>query len=188
MKFLYVILLIVIASSPAYSQCGSDRWAIKTLTDPAASSIDWTEHTTTVSAQGRLGRPFTAGWLNQPRHSTEKKTYAITGKLIKYGEEGDNDYHLVLRDLNTSETIIAEIPDPANCTEVGATTKASQYAAARAQIDALFGAPPRNAFRSIPRAQQRAITIHGVGFFDKRNHGTGHAKNGREIHPVYEVE
>jgi hypothetical protein len=173
------------------AQCGVERWPLKILTDSLKNKIKWNEKTSTVSEQGKLGRPFKvvhgkeSGWLNSTRHNTESYTYSITGILTHTGRSADKDYHLVLRDLKNSATMICEIPDPDNCSEVQKSAKAGSFRRARQMIDKKFGKPP-GSIKKLAKAD--TVVIHGVGFWDKRDHGTGHAKNGRELHPVFKID
>jgi hypothetical protein len=74
--------------------------------------------------------------------------------------------------------MVAEIPDPA-CKEIASTKLAPKYAIARDALRKIYGEPS-----GIKPVKPMKIVIWGVGFWEEKNHGMGHSKNGREIHPV----
>src|SRR4249919_2879558 len=110
------------AAPSAEPPCGEGRWAVKTLTDPAARLIDMTPRPTTVGALRRLG--FPARLHNVPRISgVETTTYVVRAALIGTMLQGDHDIHLVIADPGRlARTMITEFPK-ASCTR-GASPKA----------------------------------------------------------------
>jgi hypothetical protein len=156
--------------------CGVERWAVKTLTDRAASRINFYPRRTTVSALRRL-RPtstYTRG------RGVERRTYRVRARLIEAKLEADQDFHLVIADLrHPAQTMIVEFPDPA-CTRGAASKRRLQMQNARARFLNACGIPSSSSFESL----SGAATISGVGFFDFIHGQTGVAPNGIELHPV----
>lgn len=105
--------------------------------------------------------------LNGRMAPHELRVYRVTGIVSQVLHEDDKDWHIVMRDPNTGQTMIAEIPSP-ECA-------ANPYHAA------LYTAA-RDSLRKVPRGG--TATIEGVGFFDFIHTQRGRARNGFELHPV----
>jgi hypothetical protein len=173
---------------------GSERWAIKTLTDPDADSVDFAHPDTTrvaiLAAQDPAPVHITS---STPRLPLEKVVYRVTVRLVKAkieesGDKGDEDIHLVIADPTPhgeplGQTMIAEFPKP-GCAPESHSIKAPQMAKARAAFVAACGTPPLG--KPVTYPPTATATITGVGFFDLK-HGTpqlGRAPHDRELHPV----
>lgn len=90
--------------------CGTERWAVKTLSDEEAACVNFTPRQTTFS------------WLvsqqvpeRLPEHSRsgtiECQVWQLTGQLVGFKAEDDGDFHIVLADLEKPDlTMIVEIP------------------------------------------------------------------------------
>lgn len=61
------------------SQCGNERWSVKTLTDRAARLINFHPRRTTVSAMRRF--PSTGRSVSAP--AAERTTYRIRAHLVE---------------------------------------------------------------------------------------------------------
>ena len=157
-------------SAPA---CGVERWAVKTLTDPAASQVDLVPRSTTVVALRRLVAPPDLG-ARLP--GAEMQTWRIRVRLLWAKLEDDSDVHLVVADRATGATMILELASP-SCA-IGSPVVA-QIGAARAAFVRAYGAPRRFFTRL-----EGTATIDGVGFFDELHGQRGVAPNGIELHPV----
>jgi hypothetical protein len=153
--------------------CGVERWAVKTLSDPAATQVDLVPRATTVAALRHLGAPPNLG-ARLP--GAEMHTWRIHVRLLWSKLEDDSDVHLVVADPATGGTMIVELASP-SCA-VGSPVVA-RIAAARADFVRACGAPER----SFTRLQGTA-TIDGVGFFDFLHGQRGVAPNGIELHPA----
>ncbi len=159
--------------------CGTERWAIKTLSDPDRELVDLTPVTTTISALRALDRPAR---MSETRRfaPVETTVWRVQARLMWLKREDDEDYHLVIAEPNdTTVTMIAEIPDPA-CGGSCASGFSSIYGTARQVL-----------FDRVNRAGgQRAplVWITGVGFFDYPHRQRGLAPNAIELHPVLKVE
>jgi hypothetical protein len=173
------------ASGSTDAACGTERWAVKTLTDPAAASVDFAHvHSSTIAKLGHLKAPSHP----MTRTTREKRVYRVhaildsipgldsQGKKLGFRFEDDKDIHLAIRDANGA-TMILEFPDP-SCT-VGAQHRYAM-AKARAALIKSCGQPPTGHFREL----HGTATITGVLFFDFPHHQRGHAPNFAELHPV----
>ena len=107
----------------------------------------------------------------------EQTIYTVKAKLLLCRREADGDYHLVLQDLATDSTIVAEIPDPTRVST--ASPWKSLIRKARTSFAAQFH--PTSARKD---EGLMLITVRGVGFFDKRHDSEGAALNGLELHPI----
>lgn len=80
--------------------------------------------------------------------------------------------------------MVGKIPDPENL-QAMQSGHSGKYAAARYFIQKFFG-PIRSGLTQA--SHDIHVTVTGVGFVNKRNHGTGAAKNGFELHPILSIE
>ena len=179
-----LLMLVIAATAFIPPATGVYRWDYKICIDtaglrvfkqkPAASTIHDLVHIT---------RPQPAELKNQ-RADAEKQQVTVTAFVVKDGKEGDQDYHLVLKSLTGSETLIAEIPDPTGAKLKGFPGLKKAYTDARAFVDANIDDSPGEV-RVSPHPIK--VTVTGIIFFDKMAHGNGHAVNGVEIHPVLKI-
>ena len=180
-----VILAAVAASSAAASIsaqasrsrfCGLERWPVKTLTDPAAVSVNFRLVASTVDRLRRLRVPRVRARTPRIR-VVETTTYRIRVRLLAMKREPDHDIHLVVASPRTGRTMIVEFPDR-RCT-AGAVRR-RQMTAARAAIERACGRPPTMFFRRLTGS----ATITGVGLVDTIHGQKGIAPNGIELHPA----
>jgi hypothetical protein len=161
------------------TNCGTERWPVKTGTDADVYSMDlWDVWPTSVAEMGSWPRPRTFP-ANNRVDPYEFYIWTVNATLVEFKRETDSDYHLVLAD-DQGNTIIAEIPDP-NC--VGAGSPFADYIAnARAEMDAVFNVTTTFHYAYVP------VTVIGVAFFDIAHNQTGHAPNYIELHPVLDIQ
>ena len=176
---LYFLLITITLSTIIYGQCGSERWDVKTLNDPEANDIVFTPVSSTVHKQLQFLKP--AYHEANPRDATEKRVYRIKCILVKYMKENDSDWHLVVKDLNSNEKMVVEIPDM-DCVDAS-NPHFSKIEVSKNRLKAKVG-PVKKTPRAAPAGTKLQIT--GVGFFDKDNHPI--CFKGREIHPVLELK
>ena len=167
-------------SNVSSGSCGVERWAIKTGTDSAASQVNLTAQSTTISALRSIAVPAGFG-QNSPRFtyagSPEIQNFKLTNvTLTQYKLENDSDYHLILSD--GTNTMIAEIPDPV-CVSGGLF--ASGITSSRNAFDAKY------AVTTSFQTANAVVTVTGVGFFDILHGQTGVAPNGIELHAVQTI-
>jgi hypothetical protein len=172
--------------------CGKERWDVKTLSDPAASGVNFQPAIGTVSQLTALAAPASGG----ARHPSEMQTYTVRAKLVGYKQEynpnvapgknpGDRDFHIVLQDLNSSDTMIVEIPD-SRCLGVCTSIKLADITKARADFADGVVTPPGVPF--LMPTQIVEVEVTGVVFFDFAHGQTGLARNCIEIHPVLDFK
>ena len=181
-KYLIVALcwsVVLSAFAPdAFSQCGVERWSVKTGTDADAGLVNLNSQTTTaISSLRSLPQPSTLP-ANNRIQSTETTVFVVDATLTEYKSESDSDYHLVIKDAS-GNTMIAEIPSP-SCVG-GGSPFATKISTARSAFDAKFTTTGSFQTANIP------VRITGVGFFDFLHGQTGVAPNGIEIHPVLNI-
>jgi hypothetical protein len=157
-------------SAPA---CGVERWAVKTLSDPAAPQVDLVPRATSVGALRSLAAPPNLG-ARLP--GVEMHAWRIHVRLLWSKLEADSDIHVVVADPATGRTMIVELTSP-SCA-LGSPALA-EIRAARAEFVRACGVPTRSFTRLTGFA-----TIDGVGFFDFLHAQRGVAPNGIELHPV----
>src|SRR3954452_19202559 len=91
----------------AGAACGLTRWGVKTLSDPAADSVDLVPRPTTVDALGRIPAP--AITERTPRlPGVETRTFRVRTNLVAERRQRDHDIHLIVADPATGRTMITE--------------------------------------------------------------------------------
>jgi hypothetical protein len=155
------------------SGCGVERWAVKTLTDPAANQVNLTPQDSSIADLVTIAPPVSPTDRVGP---TETSTFRISGTVIFAKAEADGDYHLGLADAQ-GNTMIAESSDP-KCAAGSLVLK--QMEEVRASLDAKFPGLAQGQVLK-PGVQ---VTVTGVGFFDRRHGQTAVAPNAIEIHPI----
>jgi hypothetical protein len=164
---------------PCGARCGVERWAVKTLSDSDRDRVDLTPVDATVEELVALARPS-----ERPDDGrvppVELTAYRVRGYLGGWSRQADGDIHVVLFGLvNQRVSLVTEIPHP-DCSGVCASGLGPLYVDARRRLDAL---------RSRPNPDDRPIVLEiiGVGFWDRREHASGAAANGIELHPVLQL-
>lgn len=176
----FIFSLLFILQTISYAQCGKERWDVKTLTDKDTIEIDFENIIqTTVSEQCSLNRPSKI--KNMPRLKSETTIYEIEAYVIEYKKEDDRDFHVVIEDPETEETMVVEILDP-ECPDIDNTSRYETFTQVRKWFTDNFH--PTTSFKST----RKKVKLTGVGFFDYLHGQRGMAPNGREIHPVLSIE
>ena len=164
----------------ARSTCGTERWSIKTLSDPGALSVSLTPRSTTIAALRARTAPATLA--SSRIGPVELTTYRIHARLVEFKLEADSDVHLVVADPSTGGTMIVEFPASA-CLSATRAIVRSKISATRAALIAACGQPSSTHLTHLTGA----ATITGVGFWDYQHGQTGVAPNAIELHPVLAV-
>src|SRR5215470_11170912 len=108
---LSILAGLLFSSTLVWSQCGVERWSVKTGTDPDAGLVNLNSSTSTTVASMRAftaPNPIPANNRVSPAETTQ---WVINATLTVYKLESDSDYHLVLQDAS-GNTMIVEIPSP----------------------------------------------------------------------------
>lgn len=155
--------------------CGVERWNVKTGLDPDARLVDLRHVVPTTILRLRALTPPTALPADARIRPVETTVYRVDALLLRYKEEQDSDYHLVLADTG-GRTMIAEIPAPA------CLTPASPFYPAIVAVRRVFTAQ----FQPSDRWQRlrEPVQVTGVGFFDVPHEQSGVAPNAVELHPI----
>ena len=187
---------------------GTERWQVKVGTDSGAGSVQLQPIQITLQDIIKLQEPQLPPQAdNDTRLPEETHVYQFQGHLVQFKQEagstGDSDYHLVIADdtlqftkggagnPNPGHSLIAEIPDP-NCIpgKHGDPDVPSRFLAAitcaRGKMDVKF--PDADKTGQFNDTGGIAVTITGVGFFDRSHGQTGRALNDLEIHPILDID
>lgn len=167
-------LIFVLSFTFGFGQ-GSERWDIKTLNDSLSSKIDTIPIAVTIKELNGLFKPVGLK-TTTPRFGSEFKTYQIIGKVLDFRKQADEDYHIIVQDLDDPlYTIIVEVimPKYGNPEQYQTFKKVRDYTLARIRYGNLRG---------------NIYCIKGVGFFDLIHNQKGKAINGFELHPVLEIK
>ena len=160
------------------SQCGIERWAIKTGTDTAANGISLVPTSTTIAALSSIAAPGTIPFSTRVAPA-ETTLWSLKDVKLTFARlEQDSDYHLVLTD--GAATMITEIPYPGTCVNGGPW--ACLISRARAAVDAKITLLPLQGHN-----QNLVVSVIGVGFFDPEHGQFGTAPNGIELHAVLAI-
>lgn len=168
-------------AAPGASECGTERWAVKTLSDPFAGAIDLHVITKTTIADLQA-RPAQQSSGSSERLSPDETTvYELSGIAREVKLEADRDFHLVLEDPNAlGTTMIIEIVDP-TCN--GA--RDSLHREALTEVRRAFLTLVRSGQQyDLPQIIGRRIRVRGLGFYDLPHAQSGRAHNNLELHPV----
>ena len=158
--------------------CGTERWQVKTLSDPDADRVDLTPVATTVESLTALPRPRYFPPYGRSGQ-TETAVFCVEGWLVDFTTEADFDVHVIVAGLeDSSATLIAEIPD-ARCSGACASGFAELYASAREALENRLDTLTADTLR---------VRIIGVGFFDRPHGQYGAAPNNIELHPVLGID
>jgi hypothetical protein len=160
--------------SLALSNCGTERWTVKTAADDDRHQVVATPRNVSIRY---LRTRHTPSYRPQTGRSApvELTTYRVHARLVEYVREADGDYHLVLAN-RAGRTIIAEIPDPQCVAKISPVKTAIKTA--RGRMDTHFSVT--SAFKM----SDRQVVVRGVGFFDYFHGQTGMAPDDLELHPV----
>jgi len=175
---LATLLVTVVGERPAAaygpSYCSGYRWDVKTGQDPQASQVNLGSVTpTTVGYLTSLpAQPSLPDDYRLP--PVELTQYEVTGTIVDYSLEHDDDYHVVIKDSSSSNVMITEIPDPA------CVPSSSPFAAMAANARSVFAANASSAIGA-------TVAIKGVGFFDSNTLTSNVAPNKIELHPVLDI-
>ena len=186
-----IFALSIILSNCLFAQQGVYRWDVKIGVDTAGQRIykkkykPEKETVQNLSSKTANPKPANEERKNGLRADAEKRKITVTGYITDTGTEDDGDYHLVVKALTGTKTLIAEIPDPATPKLKNFPGYKSDYTKARKEVDEKIGAPG-SAVK--PLDKKRKVKITGYVFFDKAAHGKGHATNDVEIHPVIDIK
>lgn len=175
MKVAALALVLFAVAAASASACGIERWAVKTLTDPAARQVDFKP---VVSEVYKLvNMPVPVG-DDRARFPEERRTYRVRVSLLAFKYEADGDVHLVIGDpANPGTTMIAELPN-VTCTRGAQHRWAMEVA--RRKLGAAVGLPSSSRYRALTGT----ATVTGVLFFDRAHGQRGVARNGVELHPL----
>ncbi|HEX2680135.1 MAG TPA: hypothetical protein VHQ03_02455 [Candidatus Dormibacteraeota bacterium] len=159
--------------------CGTERWLVKTLSDPDRERVRMQPVDATVEDLVALERPPVLSPVARA-DPVEVTVYRVRAWLLGLLGESDGDYHLVLASLrDPTITMIAEVPDP-GCSGSCASGHANVYARVRQKLMDRMNSPQSDA--------RPLIQVSGVGYFDFLHGQRGGAPNGIELHPVLDVE
>lgn len=170
-----ILYLSAIALCSFQEYCGGiERWPVKTMQDKDAGMVNMRTINTTVNRL-RQKKSLVKIIGTTPRQIDEMQTYTVDCYINKYILEPDGDYHLVISDPKTGETMIAEIPNPL-CDRVQGSKYISYFSRSRSEfLKYAKGGKCLGLFR-----------IKGCLFFDKAHSiaPIGDAPFHAEIHPV----
>jgi hypothetical protein len=174
-----LVLAVPELTAKAALSCGVERWAVKTLSDPAASQVDFHGRHRSVDYLRHLPRPDIG--LDSPRQRPyEFRTYTVHVHLTAFVKEDDRDIHLIVsRPHHRHHTMITELPS-VRCQGAANSIKRHAMRRSRRRLIAACGKPSSSSFRTL----HGVAKIKGVAFFDIPHGQSGAAPNYIELHPL----
>lgn len=167
----------VVPPVPTGLVCGVERWSVKTLSDPDATSVDFTVQHTTIRALNQLPARCHGG-PDRRAYPEEFAVYEVAGRITHVTLQDDRDYHVVLADPDEpSFTMVTEVANPA-CQGVVSSPFLSVLQSTRADFDQVRAGRPLSALVG------ERVRVRGVGFFDFNHNQIGRAHNCMELHPL----
>lgn len=163
---------------PPASECGVERWSVKTGTDADAGQVNLVPETPTSIATMRSWTAPSSLPANNRIAPYETTNWTVWATLVKFKKEDDSDYHVVITD-HDGNTMVTEVAAPL-C--VGPDSPLfSGITKARSQFDNRLTATSSFQTVNVP------VRITGAGFFDFQHGQTGVAPNAIEIHPILDI-
>lgn len=160
------------AGAGAVTGCGSERAAVKHLTD----GFVLPSQPTVMTIDQLVGMAAPPVGTNSLRFPVERQLIELRGvHVIGVKQEADSDLHVIVATATGAELNV-EAP-------MAACDSASPYAAQLARARAAMNAAMPNVSSSTYTAVNLTATIEGMLFFDVL-HGQRGAPNGIELHPV----
>ncbi|MDQ6943074.1 MAG: hypothetical protein M3169_11260 [Candidatus Eremiobacteraeota bacterium] len=166
--------------------CGVERWHVKTMSDTFASQVNRNVQIVTVDTLIHAAVPsgLSSSSDNVRFSPWELQAVRVRGTIVGWKTESDNDYHVVISDMNNpNETMIIE-PPSSSCSGACQSGYGALYQSARNAFVTCLGSPP-SSFTAPGKTV--VVDITGVPMFDLLHGQTGVAPNGIEIHPVMSV-
>lgn len=150
--------------------CGAERWPVKVLGDPDASTVNRTPELTSIAAL--IGVPKETDRPRNGRTPFERRVFRVRGIILESRPaQADGDVHLVLGDpTDRTRFLVAEIPD-------SACALGSRYASDFAEAGRVFNTLPVGV----------EVEVEGVAFWDDAHGQLGAAPNDIELHPVLKI-
>jgi hypothetical protein len=175
-----ILVALGLEATPAKAlSCGGFRWPVKTLSDTAASLVDYLPRTVTVKRLRSLDPPSNLESDTPRIHPVEFHTYKVKAELIGASLMADHDYHVVISaPTDRYKRMIVELPD-VRCPGARRSYKRHALRRARARFTRACGSIGKR-FVNL----NGSVTLVGVGFWDDRHPGRNSAPNGIVLHPV----
>src|SRR5574337_2150817 len=148
-RVLLAVMLFAFASladstESATRACGTERWDVKTLSDPASSGVNLAPTTVTVEQLRSMQAPDPIA-LHTPRYALEKQTVALNAAIKGAKLEADSDFRVVIAGA-TGVTMIAEFP---NATCVANSAFRQRIGDARQAFVQKYSTPPSTRFATL---------------------------------------
>ena len=158
--------------------CGVERWFVKTLADPDASTVALSDVTPISIRDLNALTSHCDGGPDRRTFPEEFRVYEIVGRVIYVAYEDDRDYHIALEDPNdASSTVVTELAD----TRCAGASISPHLAALRSVEGMLASVLGGNSPASLLGVTLR---VQGVGFYDFDHRQRGRSKNCIELHPL----
>ena len=123
-KLLLSLCFLFFYFAPHAQDCGKERWHIKTLSDIDTLFVNF-DTIIISSIPEQISIPKPEG-NPEARLASETSVYSIECYIVGFAEEKDRDIHIVIADINTDATMVAEIVSPV-CSDLQSTSRLQQF-------------------------------------------------------------
>jgi hypothetical protein len=160
---------------PGGMACGTERWAVKTLSDPDAATIDMNAVApVTITALNAL-QAHCSGLPEERTFREEFHVFEISGIVLRTTNQPDRDISIALADPHdVTRTIVAAVVEP---TCAGATDSPFRSMLQEARLQ----------YMRLGALTGQTVRIRGVGFFNFDHGQTGRSRSCIEMHPVLSI-
>jgi len=162
--------------------CGVERWAVKTLSDAGATTVEMSPLRETTIKDLNLLAAHCSGHPDMRAYPEEFSTFSVVGRITLVRLEDDRDYHVALADPDDPTfTVVTEIPDPL-CQGVVSSPFFATLLQTRTSFNAIIAGRPLAALAGT------LVRVRGIGFYDFNHNQTGRSLSCIELHPLIGVE
>ena len=172
---------VPIPQPPALLACGVERWFVKTLADPDASTVNLTSVTRTSIRDLNALPQHCDGGPDRRIYDEEYRVFEVIGKVTYIAHEDDRDYHIALEDPNSpGSTVVTEMADT-----LCAGASISPHLATLRSAEGMFALLLDG--RSPSTLVGTTVRIQGVGFYDFDHGQRGRSVSCIELHPIISI-
>ena len=161
--------------------CGVERWFVKTLADPDASTVNLLSVSRTSIRDLNALPEHCDGGPDRRTYAEEFRVFEVVGKVTYIAHEDDRDYHIALEDPDSpGSTVVTEIADT-----LCAGASVSPHLATLRSVEGMFASLLDG--RSPSTLVGTTVRIQGVGFYDFDHNQRGRSVSCIELHPIISI-
>ena len=161
--------------------CGVERWFVKTLADPEASTVNLSAVTRTSIRDLNALAEHCDGGTDRRTYGEEFRVFEVMGRVTYIAHEDDRDYHIALEDpTSPGSTVVTEMADT-----LCAGASISPHLTTLRSVEGMFASLLDG--RAPSTLVGTTVRIQGVGFYDFNHNQRGRSANCIELHPIISI-